>query len=116
MRRVRPHDSSPNYTILHMWNNQLTDTPDAIKLGLEEAESLPAGSDQSVALLAFAEPSAQPIGRAKITMRRWGFIDNTQSVNCDLANITVTERQRRVPGSGDTLCDGHEGRSSCWRK
>ena len=46
MRTVTLLDSSPNYTRLQLWNNQLTDARATIKLGLQAAEALPAGSDQ----------------------------------------------------------------------
>ena len=40
MRTVTPLDSSPNYTSVQMWNNQLTDARATIKLGLAAAEAL----------------------------------------------------------------------------
>ena len=55
---LTPFVASPNYTRLQMWDNQLTYSPAAIKLGIEAAESLPAESQTTVAPLAFAEPSA----------------------------------------------------------
>ena len=75
MRTVTPLDSSPNYTRLQMWNNQLTDARATIKLGPEAAE--PCLCWRSLNRLRTG------IGRAKTTMRRWAYIDNTQSVNCD---------------------------------
>ena len=70
MRTVTPLDSSPNYTRLQMWNNQLTDAPAAIKLGLEAAEALSAGSDQPWLYWRSLNRLCTGIGRVKITMRR----------------------------------------------
>ena len=46
----------------------------SVKMGLEVAESLPA---RGLALLATG------VGRAKTVMRRWGYLDDAQSVDCD---------------------------------
>ena len=72
-----------NYTRHNMWNNELTGARATIKLGLEAAEALPAGSDQPWLWWRSLNRLRTGIGRAKTTMRRWGYIDNTQSVNCD---------------------------------
>ena len=83
MRTVTPLDSSPNETRLQMWNNQLTEARATIKLGLEAAEALPAGSDQPWLCWRSLNSLRTGIGRAKTTLRRWGCIDNTQSDNYD---------------------------------
>ena len=44
MRTVTPHDSSASSSRLWLWKNSLTDVPASVKMGLEVAESLPAGS------------------------------------------------------------------------
>ena len=67
---------------LQMWNNQLTDAPATIKLGLEAAEALPAGSDRPWLCWRSLNRLRTGIECAKTAMRRWGYIDNTQSVNC----------------------------------
>ena len=97
MRTVTPLNSSPNYTRLQMWNNQLTHAPANIKLVLQAAEDLPAGSDQPWLCCRSLNRLRTGIDRVKTTMRRRGYIDNTrvyidntrgyidntQSVNCD---------------------------------
>ena len=83
MRTVRPLDSSPSNTRLQMWNTKLTDVPTSTKMGLEAAETLPAGSDQEWLCWRSLNRLRTGVGRAKTTMRRWGYIDDTQSVNCD---------------------------------
>ena len=90
MRTVTPLDSSPNYTRLQMWNNQLTDAPANIKLVLQAAEDLPAGSGQPWLCCRSLNRLRTGIDRGNTTMRRRGYIDNTrgyidntQSVNCD---------------------------------
>ena len=77
MRTVTPLDSLPNYTRLQMWNNQLTDSPAAIRLVFEAAEALPAGSDQPWLRWRSLNRLCTVIGidRAKTTMR-WGYIDS----------------------------------------
>ena len=87
MHTMTPLDSSPNYTRLQMWKNQLTDVRATIKLGLEAAEALPAGSDQPWLWWSSLNRLRTRIGRANTTMRRWGYIDNTQSVNCDCGEL-----------------------------
>ena len=57
---------------------KLTVAPAAIKLGLEAAEALPAGSDQPWLCWRSLDRLHPGIGRAKTTMRRWGYIDNMQ--------------------------------------
>ena len=83
MRTVTPLDSSPNYTIQQMWNNQLTYARATIKLGLEAAEALSAASDQPWLCWRSLNRLRTGIGRAKTMMTRWGCIYNTHSVNCD---------------------------------
>ena len=46
--------------------------------------SLLAGSDQPWLCWRSLNRLRTGIGRAKTTMRKWGYIDNTQSVNCGL--------------------------------
>ena len=72
-------DSSPNYTRLQMWNNQLTNARATIKFGLEVAESLPARSAQLWLCWRSLNRLHTEIGGAKTMMRRWGYIDNTVS-------------------------------------
>ena len=74
MRKMIPLVSSPNYIRLQMWNNQLTDARGIIKFVLEAAAALPAGSDQPWLYRRSLNRFRTGIGRAKITMRRWGHI------------------------------------------
>ena len=43
MRTVTPLDSSASSSRLRLWKDSLTDVPASVKMGLEVAESLPAG-------------------------------------------------------------------------
>ena len=74
--------------------------------------------------------SATILGHAKTTMGRWGYIDNTQSVNCDCGErkqlptssvagylMSLAPRktspssqrgQRHVPRCGNTMCEGQK--------
>ena len=83
MHTVTPLDSSPDYTSVQMWNNQLTDARATIKLGLAAAEALTTGSDQPGLCWRSLNRMQTGIDLTKTTMRRWGYIDKTQSVNCD---------------------------------
>ena len=65
---VTPLDSSPNYTRLQMWNNQLTNARATIKFGLEAAESLPARSDQPWLRWRSLNHLHTGIGRAKTSL------------------------------------------------
>ena len=46
MRTVTPLDSSASSGRLRLWKDSLTDVPASVKMGLEVAESLPAGSGE----------------------------------------------------------------------
>ena len=46
MRTVTPLDSSASSSRLRLWNDSLTDVPASVIMGLEVAESLPAGSGE----------------------------------------------------------------------
>ena len=93
-------------------------------MGLEEAESLPAGSDQPWLCWHSLSRQRNGIGRTKTTMRMRGCIDNTTVTNrkqltqllcCRLLDeFALLSRsspsqngQRRVTCSGNTLCEGH---------
>ena len=73
MRTVTTLDSSASSSILRLWKDSLTDVPASVKMGLEVAESLPAGSGEDL---------RTGVGRAKTVMRRWGYLDDAQSVDC----------------------------------
>ena len=44
MRTVSPLGSSASSSRLQLWKDSLTDVPASVKIGMEVAESLPAGS------------------------------------------------------------------------
>ena len=49
MRTVTPLDSSASNSRLRLWKDSLTDMPASVNMGLEVAESLPAGSGDLLA-------------------------------------------------------------------
>ena len=61
----------------------LTDVPASVKMGLEVAESLPAGSGEDWLCWRALNRLRTGVGRAKTVMRRWGYIDDAQSVDCE---------------------------------
>ena len=74
VRTVRP--SPRNCPLLILLENTIPSTQCAHLY-------MSAGSDQPWLCWRSLNRLRTGIGRAKITMRRWGYIDNTQSVNCD---------------------------------
>ena len=87
MHAVTLLDSSPSYSRLQTRSSQLVDAPGVIKTGSEAAVSLPAGSDQTLLWWRTLNHLCTGYGRAKTTTRRLGYIDNTQSVNCDCGEL-----------------------------
>ena len=87
MHTVTPLDSSPSITRIQMWNSKIADIPASNKMGLEAAESLPAGSDQAWLCWRSLNRLRTGVGRVKSTMRRWGYIDDTQSLNCNCGEL-----------------------------
>ena len=83
MRTVTPLDSSASSSRLQLWKGSLTDMPSSVKMGLEVAESLPAGSGEDWLCWRAINRLRTGVGRAKTTMRRWGYLDDAQSVDCD---------------------------------
>ena len=63
--------------------DSLTDVPASFKMGLDVAESLPAGSGEDWLCLRALNRLRTGVGRAKTVMRRWGYLDDAQSVDCD---------------------------------
>ena len=60
-----------------------TDVPASVKMGLEVAESLPARSGEDWLCWRAINRLRSWVGRAKTVMRRWGYLDDAQSVDCD---------------------------------
>ena len=87
MHTVTPLDSSPSISRIQMWNSKIAHIPASNKMGLEAAESLPAGSDQAWLCWRSLNRLRTGVGRVKSTMRRWGYIDDTQSLNCNCGEL-----------------------------
>ena len=83
MRTVTPLDSSASNIRLRLWKDSPTDVPASVKMGLEVAESLPAGSGEDWLCWRTLNRLRTGVGRAKTVMRRWGYLDDAQSVDCD---------------------------------
>ena len=83
MCRVTPLDSSASSSRLQLWKDSLTDVPASVKMGLEVAESLPAGSGEDCLYWRAINRLRIGVGRAKTMMRRWGYLDDAQTVDCD---------------------------------
>ena len=83
MRTVTPLDSSASNSRLRLWKHSLTDVPASVNMGLEVAESLPAGSGEDWLCWRSLNRLRTGVGRAKTVMRRWGYLDDAQSVDCD---------------------------------
>ena len=83
MRTVTPLDSSASSSRLRLWKYSLTVVPASIKMGLEVAESLPAGSEEEWLCWRALNRLRTGEGRAKTVMRKWGYRDDAQSVDCD---------------------------------
>ena len=83
MRTVTPLDSSASSSRLRLWKDSLTDVPASVKMGLEVAESLPVDSGEDWLCWRALNRLRTGVGRAKTMMRRWGYLDDAQSVDCD---------------------------------
>ncbi len=82
MRTVTPFDSSASSSRLRLWEDSLTDVAASVNMGLEVAESLPAGSGEDWLCWRVLNRLRTGVGRAKTVMRRWGYLDDPQSVDC----------------------------------
>ena len=81
MRTVTPLDSSASSS--RFWEDSLADVPSSVKMGLEVAESLPAGSGEDWLCWRAINRLSTGVVRAKTMMMRWGYLDDAQSVDCD---------------------------------
>ena len=79
---VTPLNSSESSSILRLWKDSLTDVPASVKMGLAMAESLPAGSGEDCFCWRVINRLGTGVGHAKTMMRRWGYLDDAQSVVC----------------------------------
>ena len=82
MRTVTPLDSSAICSRLRLWKDSLTDVPASVNMGLEVAESLSVGSGEDWLCWRSLNRLRTGVGRAKTVMRRWGFLNDAQSVDC----------------------------------
>ena len=83
MRLVTPLDPSASSSRLRPWKDSLTDVPASVKMGLEVAKSLPAGSGEDWLCWRALNRPRTWVGRAKTVMRRWGRLSRQRSV-CEL--------------------------------
>ena len=81
MRTVTPLDSFAS-SRLRLWEDSLTDVPASVKMGLEVAESLSHGSGEDWLCWRALSRLRIGVGRAKTVTRRWGYLDDDQSVDC----------------------------------
>ena len=106
-----------------VWNNHLTDAPDAIKLGLAAAESLPAVFYQPWLCWRSLNRLRTGIDRAKTTMRRWGTLTTRSQSTATVADhkpgpTSSTAGYSMSPAPPTTsslsqsgqrrLCEGHD--------
>ena len=87
MRKFTPLDSSANSSRRRLWKDSLTDVPASAKMGLEVAESLPAGSGEDWPCWGALNRLRPGVGRAKTVMKRR---DDAQSVDCDCGEQQTT--------------------------
>ena len=78
-----------------LWKDSLTDVRASVKMGLEVAESLPAGSGEDWLCWRALNRLRTGVSRAKTVMRRWDYLDDAQSVDCDCGERNFFSR--RVP-------------------
>ena len=83
MRTFTPLDSYASSSRLRLWKDGLTDVPASVKIRLEVAESLSAGSGEDWLCWRALNRLRTGMGRAKTVIRRWGYLDDAQSVDCD---------------------------------
>ena len=83
MRTVTPLDSSASCSRLRLWKDSLTDMPVSVNMGLQVAESLPTRSGEVWLCWRSLNRLRTGVGCAKTVMRRWGFLGDAQSVDCD---------------------------------
>ena len=83
MCTVTPLDLSASSSRLWLWKDSLTDVPASVNMGVEVAESLPAGSGEDWLCWRSLNRLRTGVGRAKTVMRRWDYLDDAQSVDYD---------------------------------
>ena len=83
IRTVTPLDSYASSSRLRLWKDIPTDVTPSVKIGLEVAECLPAGSGEDWLCWGALNRLGTRVGRAKTVVRRWGYLHGVQSVDCD---------------------------------
>ena len=83
MHTVTPLDSSASSSRLRLWKDSLTDVLASVKMGVEVAESWPAGSGEDWLCWRSLNRLRTGVGRAKTVMRKWGYLDDARSVDWD---------------------------------
>ena len=118
MRTVTPLDWSASSSRLRLWKDSLTDVPASVKMGLEVAESLPAGSGEDWLCWRALNRLRTGVGRAKTVMRRWGYLDDAQSVDCDCQTMAhlLSCRLLDEACTADDLATVTERAKACARK
>ena len=118
MRTVTPLDSSASSSRLGLWKDSLTYVPASVKMGLEVAESLQVGSGEDWLCWRALNRLRTGVGRAKTVMRRWGYLDDAQSVDCDcgepqtMAHLLLLDEAC----TADDLATVRERAKACARK
>ena len=83
MHTVRPLDTSASSCRLQLGKDSLKDLSSSVKMGLGVAESMPAGSGEDWLCWRAINRLRAGVGRSKTMMRRCGYLDDVQSVDCD---------------------------------
>ena len=121
MRAVTPPDWSASSCRLRLWKNSLTDVPASVKMGLDVAESLPAGAGEDWLCWRALNRLRTGVGRAKTVMRRWGYLADAQWVDYDcgqphtMAHL-ISCRLLDEPCTADDLATLTERAMACARK
>ena len=115
MRTVTPLDSSASSRRLRLWKDILTDVPASVKMGLEVAESLPAGSGEDWLCWRALNRRRTGVGRAKTVMRRWGYLDDVQWEPQTMAHL-LSCRLLDEACMADDLATVTERAKACARK
>ena len=106
---------------LRLWIGNLTDVPASVNMGLDVAESFPAGSEEDWLCWRALNRLPTGVGRAKTAMRKWGYLDDAQSVDCDrgepqtMAHL-LSCRLLDEACTGDDLATVIERAKACARK
>ena len=102
MRKVTALDSSASSRILQLWKDSLADVPASVNMELQVAESLPAGSEEDWLCWRALNRLRTGVGRVKTVMRRWGYLDDAQSVDCDCGEPQKNKIDKYLAKAGYT--------------